>query len=163
MIVTIVAIANQESVVTWQLPITIGPEAIVQMLPNANSIGWAYTAPSPMGAVHSWCCLWTVLYKRLECNNLKWHIVGITAFLVRLFFEERGLRIVIPLASSSQNFNMPHNWKTVHYCLMKLATHLPRNNTHVYTKSHNSGYDIFSEIPLFSPLPGTRNVIALID
>ena len=32
---------------------------------------------------------------------------------------------------------------------MKLSTHLPRNNTHVYTKSHNYGFNTYSKMPLF--------------
>ena len=36
---------------------------------------------------------------------------------------------------------------------MKLSKHVPRNNTHVYTKSHNSGYNNYSVMHLF----GLRN------
>jgi len=32
---------------------------------------------------------------------------------------------------------------------MKLGTHVSRNNTHIYTKSHNSGLTNYSVIPLF--------------
>ena len=55
----------------------------------------------------------------------------------------------MPLALSSQNFNLAHNSKTVQHFLKKLGTHVPRNNTHVYTKSHNSGFDNYSVMPFF--------------
>ena len=53
MTVTAVAKAIQMYVVTWQLPNNNGPSATVQMFPKANSTGCAYTAPIPIGAVHS--------------------------------------------------------------------------------------------------------------
>ena len=59
---------------------------------------------------------------------------------------------VIPLfglRNSYKNFNLAHNSKTVQHIQMKLGTHVPRNNTHIYTKSHNSGFNNYSVMPLF--------------
>ena len=43
---------------------------------------------------------------------------------------------------------------------MKLGTHVPRNNTHVYIKSHNSGLNNYTEMPLFD-LEKSRGNLAL--
>ena len=43
---------------------------------------------------------------------------------------------------------------------MKLGIHVPRNNTHVYTKSHNSGLNNQSEMPLFRLGKKNRQVFA---
>ena len=48
-----------------------------------------------------------------------------------------------------QNFNLTSYLKTVQHFQMKLGTHVPRNSTHIYTRSHNSGLTNYSVIPLF--------------
>ena len=42
-----------------------------------------------------------------------------------------------------------HNSKTGTHIQMKLGTHVPRNNTHVYIKSHNSCFNNYSVMTLF--------------
>ena len=43
---------------------------------------------------------------------------------------------------------------------MKLCTHVPRNNVHVYTKSHNSGINYNSEMPLFRLRKNTQALVS---
>ena len=67
------------------------------------------------------------------------------------FSKKNSQGIVIPLASSSfKNLDLTSYLKNFPHFVMKLGTHVPRNNTHVYTKSHNSGLNKFSVMPLFS-------------
>ena len=62
-------------------------------------------------------------------------------YLVCLFLlSKKSWVIVITLVSASaQNFNLSSYLKKRSTFYVKLGTHVPRNNTHVYTKSHSSG------------------------
>ena len=44
---------------------------------------------------------------------------------------------------------------------MKLGIHVPRNSMHVYTKSHNSGFNNYSVIPPFGIHEKNSRALAL--
>ena len=47
-----------------------------------------------------------------------------------------------------KKFNLGHNLKTAQHFHMKLGTHVPRSNLHIYNESDNTGFNNFSEMTL---------------
>ena len=55
-------------------------------------------------------------------------------------FNDYSVVPLFGLKSSYKKFNLAYNSKNIQHFRRKLGAHVPRNNTHVYTKSHNSGF-----------------------
>ena len=73
-----------------------------------------------------------------------WNSLFITSWIIRDFVESDQVFLFIPpwkRKKSSPFLNIPFN-------TLKLGTHVPRNNTHINTKSQNSGFNNYAEMPL---------------
>ena len=71
-----------------------------------------------------------------------------------LFFEEEKSDYCDTLGVVVVTKLQPHliTLKSVQHFQMKLGTHVSMNNMHVYSKSHNSGFNIYSVITTFFDL-----------
>ena len=51
-----------------------------------------------------------------------------------------------------KTLTLPHNSKTLQHIQLKLGTQFLRNNTHIYIKWHNSGFNNYLKMPFFFDL-----------
>ena len=79
----------------------------------------------------------------IEKDNIKRGTYAINSFIIPLLSEK------VCILKRVKTLTIPHSSKIIPHIQMKLGTHLPRDNTHVYSKLHNSGFDNYSLKPLF--------------
>jgi len=88
-------------------------------------------------------------------------------YLMSFWIISSFVFIVISLTlRRPKTLTIPRNSKNIQYFQMKLGTYVPRNKTHIYTKSHNSSFNNYRVMTVFwlkkQTSVGTHSAVLLI-